>query len=1180
MLTRPSTAAALAALALLLAPVCRAESFGRSLDELVAVARRSPADPRAELAALEAFAQWDESPKAVRAALASIAGVRGLGEGARERVRELVAVADLREGKVAAARADFEARGFVSSWRVLGPLAPDARDAPIAGLLDEGREHDGLRGPVRWRPAPREAVSSGRLELAALFSGLEEICALAAADVDAGRAGPAVLRLSAAGSIEAEWNGARVFYDARLRRVASTDRAAIRVAARRGPNRLVVRVCSGEGVAMAVSARLVDGARPGVPAALDALLARASARGASAPDRADAALYAHLTGADAAGAHEERDLARGACRESRGARPCLVWGALAVDPNERREALEAAASRDPGSAVAAAGLAFVELESGDPARASRRAEEGGPTAAALAIDLARIEILAARGLPLAALALAREAAGRWGDAPALLIAAARIAKEAGAASRHLGLCRALAASRFDLAGPHVELAAAAGARGDAAALDAEVRGALDVAPADRATLLALADALGRAGRPEGAAEALGRALALDPVDAGALTRLGLLDLRAGRRDAGLARLRRAAALDPGDAWLAGYLDELAPAEPFEAPYVVPPESFLSWRGGAEGEAAILVESQVVRVAGSGLVSRFVQIAVEVRSARAAREFRTHAVEHAPATQRVKIIAARVFRAGGAVENATGRASAPISEPWYRLYYDLEAELVELPPLEPGDVVEYRYRIDDLDVPGAMRGTFGDLVYAEDALPKRLWRYVLIAPRAMALEIAGPGLPGAAASEEAAGETLVRRFEAERIGAAHLEDGAPGEGAGRAYLHVSAFPSARELGAWYAGLAREQARPDDRIREKARELARGRATAAAKVAAIYAWVVSATRYVGLEFGVHGHKPYRAAQVMARGFGDCKDKATLLVALLGAAGVRAELALVRTRAKGPIAEAPASLEMFDHALAYVPELDLWLDGTAGYHGSRELPFQDQGVLALRLAEAGPVLARTPVAPAGDSSLEEELRVSLDRDGGARAEAVLAVRGAAFAPAYRHEFEAESLRAERFGAVAAERFPGARIESVSFEGLADPEGEVRVRYAASVPSLGALEGDRMIVAVDRGERLAGRYASTASRRLPLEVGQRRIVERRATISPPPGFRAVGVPGSARIETPFGSLALDARIGPGGEARVSRRFELSVHEVPPGDYPRFAAFCRDVDRALAAPVIFERAP
>ena len=70
----------------------------------------------------------------------------------------------------------------------------------------------------------------------------------------------------------------------------------------------------------------------------------------------------------------------------------------------------------------------------------------------------------------------------------------------------------------------------------------------------------------------------------------------------------------------------------------------------------------------------------------------------------------------------------------------------------------------------------------------------------------------------------------------------------------------------------------------------------------KVKAVYGYVVQKTRYVALEFGIEGFRPRRCAQTVARGWGDCKDKATVIVTLLRELGIPAELVLVRTGQRG--------------------------------------------------------------------------------------------------------------------------------------------------------------------------------------------------------------------------------------------------------------------------------------
>ena len=116
-----------------------------------------------------------------------------------------------------------------------------------------------------------------------------------------------------------------------------------------------------------------------------------------------------------------------------------------------------------------------------------------------------------------------------------------------------------------------------------------------------------------------------------------------------------------------------------------------------------------------------------------------------------------------------------------------------------------------------------------------------------------------------------------------------------------------------LASWYADLVRPQFALDQPLERRAgaacsRDLHGGPAK---KSAAIQEFVLRSTHYVALEFGIYSYKPYPVSQIYARRFGDCKDKASLMIALLRAAGIEAEIALVRTRSLGDVTAAPASI-----------------------------------------------------------------------------------------------------------------------------------------------------------------------------------------------------------------------------------------------------------------------------
>ena len=181
---------------------------------------------------------------------------------------------------------------------------------------------------------------------------------------------------------------------------------------------------------------------------------------------------------------------------------------------------------------------------------------------------------------------------------------------------------------------------------------------------------------------------------------------------------------------------------------------------------------------------------------------------------------------------------------------------------------------------------------------------------------------------------------------------------PGLGRGRA---LPARQHLRELGrrgrAGTGAWSRTQLTADDEIRRTAREAGHARhAPTPRRVRAVYDFVVTRRATSGLEFGIHGFKPYKVTQVLARRFGDCKDKASLMIALLREVGVNARAGAGAHAAGRPTRHEPASLAIFDHAIVYVPKLDRYLDGTAEFAGLRELPAQDQGVMVLRVGPHG--------------------------------------------------------------------------------------------------------------------------------------------------------------------------------------------------------------------------------
>src|ERR1700677_2452656 len=105
-----------------------------------------------------------------------------------------------------------------------------------------------------------------------------------------------------------------------------------------------------------------------------------------------------------------------------------------------------------------------------------------------------------------------------------------------------------------------------------------------------------------------------------------------------------------------------------------------------------------------------------------------------------------------------------------------------------------------------------------------------------------------------------------------------------------------FKSWEAVGAWYHDLEADRVAPDAEVKAKVAELTAGKRTEEEKVQAVYGYVATQIRYIGVAFGIGRCQPHRAAEVLQNQYGDCKDKHTLLAAMLSVLGLHPDAALI--------------------------------------------------------------------------------------------------------------------------------------------------------------------------------------------------------------------------------------------------------------------------------------------
>jgi hypothetical protein len=392
-----------------------------------------------------------------------------------------------------------------------------------------------------------------------------------------------------------------------------------------------------------------------------------------------------------------------------------------------------------------------------------------------------------------------------------------------------------------------------------------------------------------------------------------------------------------------------------------------------------------------------------------------------------------------------------------------------------------------------------------------------------------------------------------------------------------FIHVSTYKTWKDLGRWYWGLAKDQFDLDDETRKLAREIAKDAKTDIDKVKAVYGWVVKNTRYVALEFGIYGYKPRRCVQTVARGWGDCKDKATVLVTLLEELGIPSTIVVLRTQMRGAFKSKIPSLAPFDHAIVYVPKLDLYLDGTAEWTGSSELPKLDLEALGLRVNRGDSQLVTLPSSDPAKNVIERNIHAALAADGSAKIEINYSARGSS-APDWRRRYHAEATRRERINGDLGREFPGFEITpgaaGVTAGDLEDLEQPVKLGVTGRAPTFARKEGKSLSMTVTLDARLTPNFASLSRRTQDVRILGFTTLEDTYVVKLPPGMKVVSAPQDGRGETPFGRYLVDIEQA-AGQVTIKTRLELKASRIRPSQYDAWKKFCADVDRALSPELV-----
>jgi hypothetical protein len=246
-----------------------------------------------------------------------------------------------------------------------------------------------------------------------------------------------------------------------------------------------------------------------------------------------------------------------------------------------------------------------------------------------------------------------------------------------------------------------------------------------------------------------------------------------------------------------------------------------------------------------------------------------------------------------------------------------LYSDARLKAIVIPGADPGSTVGYEY--SQKQRPNLLEEIFS----LSDGAPVLRSRVMVQIPSAWEMRPHWRNHPVVAPTIDGPGRWT---WEVKDLPALQAEPYMPSRSAVAPRLAVNLIPPRtagltssgwKEIGLWYHHLAQARRSVTPEIRQKVAEIAGEKSGQIDRIRMLSEFVQQRIRYVAIEIGIGGYQPHFAGEVLAGGYGDCKDKATLLASMLGETGTNAYYVLLNAT-RGVVDESFPTTRLFNHAI----------------------------------------------------------------------------------------------------------------------------------------------------------------------------------------------------------------------------------------------------------------------
>ena len=504
--------------------------------------------------------------------------------------------------------------------------------------------------------------------------------------------------------------------------------------------------------------------------------------------------------------------------------------------------------------------------------------------------------------------------------------------------------------------------------------------------------------------------------------------------------------------------------------------------------------------------------------VKILTERGIQRYGDIAIPYQPIAQHIAVNIARTITPDGTIFKPPNEAFNDVTPPGLlsqNLYSDAMWKVISMVGLAPGVCIEYQVTLEDKVAGGETWITGGYNFQATE--PTLETRFALQVPETWHIqwEIANDPKPKAPLISHTENGTAIYIWNYGETPALTLEEGMPHINDIVPRLRYSSIQDWDSVYTWYRDLAKGRYTADTNIEAKVQHITEGLTTEEAKIRAIYHFVATNIRYVGIELGQSAYQPSPAHEVFQMQYGDCKDKTTLLISMLDVAGIKAYPVLISVAPHERVDTTLPLLSQFNHIIAAIPtraDAFAWVDPTASTCSYGYLPYVAQGRTGFLIADTHGTFVQTPIYPSETNRLVSTTELTLGEDGSLQGKLYIQTDGQYNLNtrwAYQ-QIHPNALK-NTIATELSQQFPGIQVAWSDISDLRDLNVPVTINLGFHVENYGIWIGKDMLLPLPIDE--FADYAETFAheqRTYPLDLGYPMQIEKAIRIQVPDGWTA----------------------------------------------------------------------